>query len=75
MIGSTSAGNERMAVYLKGKKPCLNAVARALGVEAAPLWNGRWAVSEGPRAFLKLICGISLIRYESPWVIPELLNS
>ncbi len=29
MIRSTSAGNERMAIYLKGMKPCLNAVARA----------------------------------------------
>ncbi len=31
VISSTSAGNESMVVYLKGNKPCLNTVARALG--------------------------------------------
>ncbi len=38
MIGSTSAGNEGMAVYLKGKKPCLSVVARA-GKESKTVWQ------------------------------------
>jgi len=32
MISSTSVGSEGMAVYLKGKKPCLSAVTCA-GIE------------------------------------------
>ncbi len=38
MIGLTSAGNEGMAVYLKGKKPCLNALRVRLVRQTMKWW-------------------------------------